>query len=92
MTNDDATLHAACLSDEDRRRGARGFHVLVALEEEVADALAPLGRLTEVESDLLHGLEAGESSLGHTDAPKQTHTEELKRRSLRDVAVPRDPT
>ena len=76
MTNDDATLHTARLADKNRRRGARGFHVLVALEEEVADALAPLGRLTEVESDLLHGLEAGESSLGHGDAPKQTRTEE----------------
>ena len=76
MTNDDATLHTARLADKNRRRGARGFHVLVALEQEVPDALAPLGRLAEVKPDLLHGLEAGESSLGHGDAPKQTRTEE----------------
>ena len=76
VTGHHATLHAARLSDQDGRRGARGFHLLVALQQEIAHPLAPLGRLAEVKPDLLHGLEAGESSLGHGDAPKQTRTEE----------------
>ena len=65
VTGHHATLHAARLSDQDGRRGARGFHLLVALEQEIAHPLAPLGRLAQVEADLLHGLQARERSLGH---------------------------
>ena len=65
VTGHHATLHAARLSDQDGRRGARGFHLLVALEQEVTHTLAPLGRLAQVESDLLHSFEARERSLGH---------------------------
>ena len=65
VTGHHATLHAARLSDQDWRHGARGFHLLVALKQEIAHPLAPLGRLAQVEADLLHGLQARERSLGH---------------------------
>ena len=65
VTSNEATLHTASLADQDGGRRARSLHVLVALEQKVAHPLAPLGRLAQVETNLLHGLEAGESSLGH---------------------------
>ena len=77
VTSDEATLHTAGLADQDGRRRARSLHVLVALEQKVAHPLAPLRRLAQVETNLLHGLEARESSLAHISLLPRDDSSEL---------------
>ena len=58
-------LHPARFSDQNGRRGRRGFHLFVALEQKIPHPLGSFARLAQVEPDFLHRFQARERSFRH---------------------------